>query len=234
MPSFVAALIFVAGCSLAVHLAISPDPFAASSAAVIAIGSVVFTVITMVGITLVRGRWARRLGMVLVATVLVVAAVSEPDVWTWIAIGAGLVALGLLSGRWLDAWIRGRPSATGPDPLAVVLLLGLLATAPAVGLAAPGGLTTAHGFFGAGGVFLAWAYSKAQVWSLWAIRLVLPLLGIAAAVASPVAGAVALLALAGALAGLAWTTEARLAVQPLMEDLPGPRPVRRSPESTGE
>jgi hypothetical protein len=229
-PLVAAALLSVAGCSLAIHLAVAPDPFASSSAAVIAIGAVMFAIIAVVGLVLVRGRWARWMSVALALAIAGITAVGEFDVWSWIALFTALAGLGVLLGRWLDGWIRARPSATGPDPKVVVLLLGLLAIVPAVGLAAPGGLQTAHGVLGAGAVLLAWAYGKAQVWSLWAIRLVLPVLGIAAAIASPPAGAALLLVLVGGVVGLAWTPEALLAAQPLMDDAPGPRKTRTDRE----
>lgn len=223
IPSLIAALAAIAGAAAAAHLALRPEPFSGPSAAVIAIGIVVYTVITVTGVVLVRGRWARRLAIIVVIVDLVVVAVGELDLFGWIAIVAALAALGGLVGRWLDGWFRLRPSATGPDPLAVVLLLGLGALAPAVGFASPGRLTTAHGILGAAGVFLAWAYSKAQLWSLWAARIALPVVAVPAVVASPWPGALALAAGTATLVWVAWSREALLAVQPLMATLPGPR-----------
>lgn len=225
-PQVAASLVVLAAGSLTVHLARSPAPFAGSSAAVIAIGAMLFAVLASVGLMVVRGRWARWLALSVAVGVIGVAAIAEDfGGWAFASVGLGLGALVTLAGRWLDGWIRGRPSATGPDPKAVVLLIGFLALVPLVGLASPGGLETAHGMLGAGGVLLAWGYSKALVWALWAARLVLPLLVIAAALASPLPGALALLGVGAVLAWLTWTPEARLAVQPLLESTPGPRRI---------
>lgn len=232
IPSLVAALTAIAGAAAAVHLVLRPDPFSGPSAAVIAVGIAVYTVIAVTGVSLVRGRWARRLAIVVVVLDLAVVAVGELDLFGWITIVAALGALGGLLGRWLDGWFRLRPSATGPDPLAVVLLLGLGALAPAVGLASPDRLTTAHGILGAAGLLLAWAYSKAQVWSLWAARIVLPVVALPAVLASPWPGALALAAGTAALVWLAWSREALLAVQPLMATLPGPRYGTARPEES--
>lgn len=223
MPSLVAALTAIAGAAAAAHLAVHPEPFSGPSAAVIAVGIVIYTVISVTGIALVRGRWARRLAIIVVVADLVVVAIGELDVLAWITLAAGLASLGGLVSRWLDGWFRLRPSATGPDPIAVVLLLGLGALAPAVGFASPAGLAAAHGVLGAAGFLLAWAYAKAQLWSLWAARLVLPIIALAAMVASPWPGAIALGAMTAALVRLAWSREALLAVQPIMPSLPGPR-----------
>jgi hypothetical protein len=226
-PHVSAALVSVAAASLAVHLATGPSPFAPSSATVVAIGAMLFAIITAVGLVLVRGRWARYLGLVVAGGSVVVAATADDlGPWEIAAIVAGLAAVGTLAGRWLDVWIRARPSATGPDPKAVLLLLGLLGLVPVAGLVCPSGLDTAHGALGAAGVLLAWGYGKAQVWALWAARLVLPVVVVLAALAAPWPGAVAIVAYGAGLTWLAWQAEVRLAVQPLMDQLPGPRSIR--------
>ncbi len=225
-PQISAALVAVSSTSLAVHLAIAPAPFAPSSAAVVAIGAVVFATLVVVGLVLVRGRWARLLGVAVEIAVLGIAATGRDfDGWALAAVVTALGGLGLLAGRWLDGWIRGRPSATGPDPKAVGLLLGLLGLVPVAGVASPGGLETSHGALGAAGVLLAWGLGKAQVWALWATRLVLPVVVLLAALVSPLLGGLLLLAWGAALTWLAWSREVGLAVQPLLEDLPGPRPT---------
>lgn len=223
IPALVAALVATAGTATTLHLAIAPDPFAGSAAAVIALGILLHTTISVTGLLIVRGRWARRLAATTVGVDLYVVAVSGMGAAAWIALVAALAALGGLAGRWLDGWFRLRPSATGPDPKAVVLVLGLLSLVPAVGFASPSGLETTHGVLGAAGVLLGWAYSKAQVWSLWATRLALPPIALLAALASPWPGALFLALLVAALTWLAWTGEAMLAVSPLVDRLPGPR-----------
>jgi len=230
-PSVVAALVGLAGAAAAVHLALAPDPFAGSSAAVIAIGIVLYTTIAVTGIMLVRGRWSRWLAVATVGLDLVVVAAAGMGVAAWVALAASLGALAGLTGRWLDGWFRLRASATGPDPRAVVLALGLFGLVPAVGLAAPSGLTTAHGVLGAAGVMLGWAYSKAHVWSLWAVRFLLPLAAVPAVLQSPWPGGIMLAAVTAALVALGWSREALLAVQPLATSLPGPRTLRpRAPD----
>jgi hypothetical protein len=226
-PILTATLLSVSGGSLAVRLALDPAPFAPSSGAVVALGAVLFTVIEVVGLMLVRGRWVRNLGLGLGAGFAAVGAVLEPDPWSLVAIATALGAAAVLAGRWLEGWLRGRPSATGPPPQSVLVLIGLLAVVPAVGLAAPAGLRTAHGVLGAAALFLAWAFSKAQVWSLWAIRLVLPVIGLFATVASPPGGAALLVVLVGGIVALSWLEPVRLSVQPLLDNPPGPRQVRR-------
>ena len=80
-------------------------------------------------------------------------------------------------------------------------------------------------------MLIAWGYSKANVWALWAGRLALPALTVVAAAASEPLGAVALLIVGFSLTYLAWTEEARLAISPLMDNLPGPRRMNPKPET---
>jgi hypothetical protein len=113
----------------------------------------------------------------------------------------------------------------------VVLALGSLGLVTAVGVASPSGLDAGHGVLGGAGVLLAWAYARAQLWALWALRLALPAIAVGAVVGSPWPGRIMLIALVATLVALAWRREARLAVQPLPDRLPSPRsrPAKAEP-----
>jgi hypothetical protein len=218
----------VAGAATAVLLASGDDDFAPSSAAVIALGVVMFTLIAIVGVLLVRGRWARVLGVVVaLADLALVAMVGLAD-WGLVATAAALVALGGLVSPPVDGWLRQHPPPDGPDGRAVALALGLLALVPAVGVAAPDGLSAAHGVLGSAGVILGWAYSKAQPWAIWAIRLALPVVAVPAVLAEPWPGGLGLALLVGALVALAWTPQAYAATAPRPGPLPTPAPRRRT------
>lgn len=231
VPYIVAGALGLSTLAMAVHLGGAPEPFALSSAIVVAVGIVLFSVIAASGLLINRGRWSRVVSIVVAAAILVLAAVTEPGPWSILAVAASLVALFGLTGRWLSGWLRPRPSATGPGTKVVSLLLGTVALVPAVGIASPAGLETGHGILGAAGVLLAWGYSKAHQWALWGLRLVLPFVAIPAIVSSPPAGALLLAGQVGVLTGLAWTREARIAVSPVYDEPPGPR--RGSPRSSG-
>jgi hypothetical protein len=218
----------VAGAATSVLLASGDDDFAPSSAAVIAFGVVMFTLIAMVGVLLVRGRWARVLAIVVVLADLALVAVVGVADWALVAAAAALVALGGLVSRPVDGWLRQHPPPDGPDGRAVALALGLLALVPAVGLAAPDGLSTAHGVLGSAGVILAWAYSQAQPWAIWAIRLALPVLTVPAVMAEPWPGGLGLALLVAVLVALAWTPQAYAATAPRPGPLPAPAPRRRT------
>ncbi len=223
VPYIVAAALGAAGLATALHLAGAPDPFSASSALVLAVAIVLFTIIATSGLLINRGRWARVLSLCVVTGFLSVAAITALRPLSIVSVVLALLALFGLVGRWLDGWIRLRPSATGPGPRVAGLLLGTLALVPAVAVAAPSGLEAGHGVLGSAAVVLAWGYGKARTWALWGLRLALPLLAVPAMLAGPVAGSVLLGAHTGVLVALAWTAEARLAVTPVFDRPPGPR-----------
>ncbi len=222
-PQAIAAGMVAASIAWTIHLGAAPDPFAADAGLTVALGFVLFSVIDAAGILLSRGRWSRWLGYVLLggeAGLFVATDVTAAGVVGIAVTGVTLIGL---AGPWLDGWIRKRPAAEGPGPRPLGVVFGLLALVPAVGIAAPSGLSAWHGVLGAAGVLLAWSYGRAQLWALWATRLTLPLIAIPAAIQSPWGGAAALMALVATITAFAWTREALLAVNPLMHRLPGPR-----------
>jgi hypothetical protein len=222
-PHLIAALVFLSAAVWSLHLAVAPDPFAPSSAAVIAIGLVILALISLTGLLLVRARWAKYLATALVASTAILAIVLEPGPWYVAGLVLSALTIAGLAGPWLDGWVRRFPSADGPGPRAVLLVLLTLGLVPAVGIASPAGLEVPHGVLGGAGVLFAWAYTRTQVWSLWAMRLALPVLAVGAVLVSPWGGRVLLIALVGAVVALAWSNEAARAVQPLLDRLPGPR-----------
>ncbi len=230
-PFIVAALVLGTGLATTVHILTGVDTgsstalleLAFDSAAVVALGIVILTIIALSGLLVARGRWSRRLALGLVVAQIALVASTGLDGSGWVALAFGLSALGGLSGRWLDGWLRLRPSATGPDPMAVLMLLGLIVIVPAVGVASPAGLAWTHGVVGASAIVLAWGYSNANMWALWGIRLALPVVTVPALLDSPPLGALLLGVVVGAVVGLSWTAPARQAVSPLMDRLPGPR-----------
>lgn len=223
-PHLIAATLFVAAGATAVHLAPGAGPFDQGSGLVLGIGFLIYGAIALAGLLLSRGRWSRWLGAALALATLAASALTAP--WTpaaVVAVVASSLAIFGLSGRWLDGWIRRRPSAEGPGPAVMALVLGLIGLVPLVALATPTEITPWHGILGAAGIFLGWSYARAQVWALWALRFGLPIISIPAILRSPLAGAVIIAAGVVALTVLAWSKVALLAVQPLMDHLPGPR-----------
>ncbi len=230
----VIAIVLVIGASLwSLHITTMPDdPFSTDSAVLVAIGLLMFSLISAVGLLVPRGRWARNLARGLLAFEAVLAVATPLQGWAV----AGLVATGLgivgIQGKWFDGWLRRLPSADGPGLKTMGLILGCLALVPIVGLTSPSGVVFRQGLLGAAGIVIAWGYGKANMWGLWAARLLLVPLAVAAAFAAPPAGAALVVVFGIGLTLLAWSSEARLAISPLMDQLPGPRNLGPLPGAT--
>ena len=223
----------VLGASLwSLALATRPDePFSTDAVVLVTIGLLAFSVIAAVGLLLPRGRWARNLARALLIGEVLLAAVAPLAGWAIAALAMTGVSLVGIQGKWLDGWLRRLPAADGPGLKAMLYALGAIALVPAVGLAAPGGVEIRQGLLGAVGVLIGWGYSKAQLWALWVGRLLLPIVTVGAAVASEPLGAVALLIVGFSMTYLAWSEETRLAISPLLDNLPGPRRMSPKPEA---
>lgn len=209
--------LFTAGSLLwAGQVALGGGPWPEDAAGVIATFMVVLTAVAVVGISLVGSRWARRLAVVSSLGWLAMApAMQTGPVWWAAVILTGLVLAAIL-GTGLAPMVRKLPAAAGPPDEAVVLPLLLLGAPVMIGLTSPGGLGV-RGWLGVAGAALAAAlYSKAAPGALGATRVVAPLLlGLVGAASLP-RGVVVLL-WGVAVARLAWTHAARVAVRPLVE-----------------
>lgn len=226
MPFIVAGLVMAAGFAWTVHLVVAPAPWATDSALAIAIGTMVFSIFAMAALLLGRGRWTRYFAVGLVVSELMITVVADFTRWLVAAVILSGLSLAGLGGPWFKGWLRERQAADSPGLRPLVLSIGAFAVVPLVGLAAPNGLEAAHGLAGALGILLAWGYMRGGVWALWGLRVAMPMSLIAAAISSPAAGSAVLIGTAGVLTYLAWTAEARLAVDPLPTELPAPRARR--------
>jgi hypothetical protein len=230
-PMLVAAAIVLLAVAWSLQLAVAPEPFSPGAGAVVATGLSLYALVATAGILIARGRWSARLGFVVVAGSLGLAVVTEPGLWYAVGLTLSAACLVGLAGPWMGSWLRKLPVAGGPGAIPVVLALGSLGLVAAVGVASPDGLGAGHGVLGGAGVLLAWAYARAQLWALWALRLVLPAIAAAAIAGSPWPGGLMLTAIVATLVAMAWRREARLAVQPLPDRLPSPRsrPAKAEP-----
>ncbi len=223
MPYVIGALVMATGLSWTIHLMVAPEPWAVDSAFTIAIGTLVFSIVAMSGLLLGRGRWTRYFATGLVAVQLLIVLVADFEPWLLIALACSVLSLVGLAGPWLQGWLRERPATGSPGAVPLVLAIGSFALVPLVGIAAPSGLEYAHGLVGAAGILASWGYLKGHSWALWLLRLGIPVLALAAAIASPPGGAIIMVIAGSTLTGLAWREEARLAVDPLPTNLPTPR-----------
>lgn len=222
MPFVIATSVMAAGLAWTIHLVVSPDPWATDSAIAIAIGTLVYSIAAMAALLLSRGRWTRYFAAILLCLELLIVLVADLEGWLIAAVALSAVALAGLGGPWFKGWLRERPAAGSPGYQPMAIVIGSFGLVPLVGLASPSGLEPPHGVLGAIGILLAWGYMKGGVWALHSLRFGLPLVAALAAIASPVGGMLILIAAGGGLTYLAWTAEARLAVDP-MPELPAPR-----------
>jgi len=222
-PFVIAGSLIVSTIAWFIDLGTDPGRFATESAIVLGIGLLMFAAIAAAGLIFTGGQWARRLGMAVAIASLALGALRDPSWWAATAVVAASVALGGYLGPWLKGWVRERPSADGPGAKPTVLVLATLGLVPLVALASPAGLDPSHGVLAASAIGLAWGYTRTHLWGLWGLRLALPLLAVPAVIASPPAGGALITIAVAIVTWLAWSRDARLAVQPLMDRLPSPR-----------
>jgi hypothetical protein len=222
-PIVVAALVGSGGVLWGVAVGVDREPLAADSALAVAIGFVLLAVIAVTALLLVRAPLGRWLGYVVLGSGMASHAVLDLGALGWIAAAVSAAGITGLTGPWLKVWLRGRPAAVSVGWQAPLLILGAIALVPLVGLAAPEGLSLAHGVLAGGGLLLAWGYARARIWALWGLRLLLlPAAALAAATTPRAAGIAAVAAAALALTALAWSTPARRAIGIPAPVLPAP------------
>jgi hypothetical protein len=212
----VSAALTAAAALAAVRLVVDPEPFAADAAGLLAAAVLVLALVAVTGILLSRGRWSRVLAAACAAGLVALAAAAPLDLLGVAAVLAAGVALGGAAGPWLNrAWLRHRPSSEGPPPAAVALLLGLLAVPVVTALARPGGLGPVDWVLAGAGPVLAWGVGRAWAPALWATRLALVPLGVAAWVAGGLPGGAIESAYTVVVASAAWTRQVGIAVAPI-------------------
>ena len=207
----------------ALRLGFSPSPLAASSAASLAVSTIIVSLIAVAGILVPRARWGRRLSFGVVALSGLLAVIFGPDAWTAVAVLPAAIALVALVGPWLDSWLRRFSSADGPPWRAIAVPVAGALTPAAVALAKPGGLGPAAIGYATAVVIVSWAYSRAQLWALWVLRLGLIPGAVAIALGGSTAGLIGLVAWSLGVSILAWSRDAAVAASPLMSMLPPAR-----------
>lgn len=167
----------------------------------------------VVGMLVVRGRWARRLGIGVVATHGVVALLVPTSAW-WISAVAlsGLAAIGL-AGPFIDPEIRQRPGAA-PIPTRALLIPLILSSTPlAIGVAGTGGWAPLTG--GVGALVVAAWFLRAMPGALLVVRLGWPLMALGLGVIAGGWGGSVLALLGMAVAVAAWHRTVATALHPL-------------------
>jgi hypothetical protein len=191
---------------------------AAGSGAMVAVSLLMLTAVAIVGTLVVGGRWARRLSIGLAGSTLVLSPLVETHPALWVlGIALSGYALAEAAGTGLAAVVRRLPSASGPPVQALMIPLLALGWPALLALSQPSGVDGWDWLAATTMLLLGFWYSRALPAALWVgrIGMLVPALLSVAFVPTPLW----LLPLTGAAAitTLAWTKNARIAVQPLIQ-----------------
>lgn len=217
MRALPASLSLIAG-SLAWTLALAfSDPAPTAAGLVAAVVTMwVWSVASITGMIVSRSRWARNLGLAVVATHGLWAATRAVDAWWWVGLAVSTVAAAALTGPWLKGAVRSLPAAAGPPARSVLLPLVITGVPLAVGLTSDHATTTAVVAI----VCLTTAYwfIRTLPGAIAIVRVILPLVLLAATFwLGRWQSVVAALVATGAISVLAWHSSVLLSVSPLIE-----------------
>jgi len=192
------------------------DPLAPASGTVVALVLIVGGLTAAVGILLARSRWARSLLLSLgLAHIGLIWWSGEPSLWRAVAV-AGFIVEAAGAGPGARGWLRRRAGADGPPPIAVALLIGLLAFPAVVALSNPARLPGLAIVGIAAAVVAAIVYSRSGVVALWALRTLVPLGALLATAATPRWWSALVAAMGVVLTVLTWAPTVRQAAAPLL------------------
>lgn len=195
-PPLLAATTLLAALAWTVALIVNASPFPPAPALLIGFGLVTTASVATVGMIVVGGRWAHRLGLVSLGITLILAVVRPIDaMWAAGVICTTLALVALLSPP-LTATIRKLASASGPPPRAILPPLILLLTPVVLGLAGADASVWALLTVGLSAPLAAFLYSRVLPGGLLGIRIVWPVLAVILApplglIAGPVSVALA-------------------------------------------
>ena len=214
-PPLAAAAPLLPAMAWTVALIIDSGPFSGMfSVLLIGLGLLTSAAVSVVGMAMMAGRWAHRLGWGVVATTMLVA-LGRPIDPSWITgLGASLmaaIALVIIAPR-----IRRLPSATGPGDRAVLLPLALLGAPVAIGAGVPGPEWAVLAL-GLSAPLAAFLYSRVVLGGLTVVRVLWPALAIGTALFLIWPGPAVMVALGGLVAALAWHPSVKAAFHPPRE-----------------
>ena len=218
-----ALLCLVAALLWAGALLAAPGPWSDPQVAVLAGGLVVLATVALVGVVVKGSRWGRRMAGALAIGELGLAMMASVSAWWWVAVAASGATLALVGGPWLATAERRRTPQLGPPSRAVLLLCTLASLPVVLAAVAVNGLGGAWGLAALSAVTAVF-YAKALPGSLFSARFMVPAASVAAAFTTPWPGWPAAALGGGVAAWAAWSPESRLAVRPLVDNLPDPAP----------
>lgn len=200
-----------------VALVVRNAPFAPAPAVLIGVGLLATATVATIGMIVVGGRWAHRLGLASLAMTVVLAIMRDVDVAWVLGTAATVISLiGLLSTT-VTSTIRKLPSASGPPPPAITPPILLLLTPALLGFVGNEATSWALLIVGLSAPNVAFLYSRVIPGGLLGIRLIWPVLTLALTpLLGWLAGAIAA-ALAIAVGVTAWNSSVKASFHPPRE-----------------
>lgn len=200
-----------------VALIVDPGPLEWAPALLYGVGLLAMATVATVGMVVVGGRWAHRLGLVSIGFGLALALIRPIDVWWVFAVGlTGLATVALLSPG-LTGGIRRLPSASGPPPRAIAPPLILLAAPCVLGLAGNEATPWALLVVGLSAPSFAFAYSRVIPGGLLGVRLVWPVMTLALSPLLGLWGGITAAVLAVVVGGASWHRAVKASYHPPVE-----------------
>lgn len=207
----------LAGLMWTFALVVESDPFEPAPTVLLGVGLLAMATVSTIGLIVVGGRWAHRLGLGTLAATVVVALIRDIDIVWWVATATTALGLIALLSPTVTGSIRRLPSASGPPPRAIAPALVLLVAPVLLGLVGNGAEPWALLIVGLTAPNAAFLYSRVVPGGLLTIRLIWPLMTLAL---TPwlgwVAGITAAI-LAAAVALSAWDASVKASYHPPRE-----------------
>jgi hypothetical protein len=176
-----ASTVLVASLLWAIALTVDPAQLGSAPASLLSFGLVVDSTVALVGMIVVGGRWAHRLGVGVMAITVIVAVIRPVDPLWVLGVAATAISVVALSAPRLTRVMRKLPSASGPPPRVVAVPLLLLAAPCLLGLTGADATVWALLTVGLSGPVAAFLYSRVLPGGLLAVRLLWPALTLALA-----------------------------------------------------
>ena len=200
-----------------VALLIDPGPFAAWPVLLIGLALVELATVSVVGMIIAGGRWARRSALGVVAITLLIAVARPLDpIWV-IALTASALAGASMFTRSVTRGIRRLPAASGPPERAVLIPLILIGFPALLGFAAWDSSATTTLIVGLVAPFAALWYSRVMPGGLVAVRLLWPGLAVALSLTQGLAPGTTSFVGGVLVAFLAWDQTVKVAFHPPRE-----------------
>lgn len=172
-----AAAPLMASVAWTVALIIDGAIYEPASVLLIGLGLLLNGVVSVVGMVIAGGRWARRLAFGVVGATILIALIRTVDAAWFVAMGFTVLATVALWSPSVTSRIRRLPAAAGPPERAVVVSVVLLGVPFVMGMSV-GEATWAHLTLGISAPLVAFAYARVVAGGLLALRYGWPLLAI--------------------------------------------------------